>query len=240
MNIINIIKPIEIDIYNIRNERQKINNELAIKRIQERNLNKDINNEEYKRILSELLKYNKTEKDLLDDCDDNIILLIILAGRISINASRQGTKDELLQIDTCNITLNKLGISMNKLSVNSYRPTKDGQILTNNDIKKNKISLNDCLKSFDAKISGKINGWVFAKIVIGNGGHQDNVFEEAYILCEWIIKYSILSDIYIILIDTDLMNKFNELKKRFNLIENLIIGNHIEVQQYFIDKYNHN
>lgn len=30
-----IIRPIEIDIYNIRNERQKINNELAMKRIQE-------------------------------------------------------------------------------------------------------------------------------------------------------------------------------------------------------------
>jgi hypothetical protein len=85
----NIIKPIEIDIYNIRNERQKINNEIAMKRIKERNFNKDINNEEYKRILLELSKYNKTEKELLDECNDNIILLIILASRISINASRQ-------------------------------------------------------------------------------------------------------------------------------------------------------
>jgi uncharacterized membrane protein len=58
-----IIRPIEIDIYNIRNERQKINNELAMKRIQERILNKDINNEEYKRILLELSKFNKTEND---------------------------------------------------------------------------------------------------------------------------------------------------------------------------------
>jgi hypothetical protein len=235
----NIIKPIEIDIYNIRNERQKINNEIAMKRIKERNFNKDINNEEYKRILLELSKYNKTEKELLDECNDNIILLIILASRISINASRQGVKDELLQIDTCNITCNKFDISMDKLTVNSYRPTKDGLILNNNDIKKNKISLNDCLKSFDAKLNGKINGWVFAKIVIGNGGHQDNVFEEAYILCEWIIKYSIISDLFIILIDTNLINKFNDLKKKFNNIENLIIGNHIEIQQYFIDKYNH-
>ena len=234
-----IVKPIIIDIYNIRNERQKINNEIAIKRIQEKNFNKDINNEEYKRILSELSKFNKTEKELLDQCNDNIILLIILAGRISINASRQGTKDELLQIDTCNITCNKVGICMDKLTVNAYRPTKDGNILNNNDIKKNKISLNDCLKSFDAKLSGKINGWVFAKIVIGNGGHQDNVFEEAYILCEWVKKYSIISDLYILLIDTDLTIKFNDLKKEFNDIENLIIGNHIEIQQYFIDKYNH-
>lgn len=62
MNIINTIEPIKIDIYNIRNERQKINNELAIKRIRERNLTKDINNQEYKRILSELLIYNKLKK----------------------------------------------------------------------------------------------------------------------------------------------------------------------------------
>ena len=41
----NLIKPIEIDIYNIRNERQKINNEKAMERIKERNFNKDINNE---------------------------------------------------------------------------------------------------------------------------------------------------------------------------------------------------
>jgi hypothetical protein len=236
----NLIKPIEIDIYNIRNERQKINNEKAMERIKERNLNKDINNEEYKRILLELAKFDKSEKDLLDECNDNIILLVLLAGRISINASRQGTKDELLQIDTCNITCSKFGITMDKLSVNSYRPTKNGLILNNNDIKKNKITLNDCLKSFDAKLNGKINGWVFAKIVIGNGGHQDNVFEEAYILCEWVIKYSIITDVYIILIDTDLITKFNDLKKKFTNIENLIIGNHIEIQQYFIDKYNHN
>lgn len=51
----NIINPIVIDIYNIRNERQKINNELAMKRIKEKIFNKDINNEEYKRILSELV-----------------------------------------------------------------------------------------------------------------------------------------------------------------------------------------
>jgi hypothetical protein len=66
----NIISPIEIDIYNIRNERQKLNNELAMKRIQERILNKDINNEEYKRILLELSKFNKTENDLLDECNN--------------------------------------------------------------------------------------------------------------------------------------------------------------------------
>ena len=73
MSLNDFIKPIELDIYNIRNERQKINNKIAMIRIQERVFNKDINYEEYKRILFELSKYNKTEKELLDECNDNII-----------------------------------------------------------------------------------------------------------------------------------------------------------------------
>jgi vacuolar-type H+-ATPase subunit F/Vma7 len=78
---------------------------------------------------------------------------------------------------------------------------------------------------------------IFAKIVIGSGGHQDNVFEEASTLCEWIIKFSDKNDIYIILIDTDLLHKFDRLKENYSNIDNLIIGNHIEIQQYFIDNY---
>ena len=42
INKMNIINPIAIDISNIRNERQKINNELAMNRIKERIFNKDI------------------------------------------------------------------------------------------------------------------------------------------------------------------------------------------------------
>jgi len=39
------------------------------------------------------------------------------------------------------------------------------------------------LKSFDAKISGIINGWIFAKITYTNGGHQDNVFVRSSSIC---------------------------------------------------------
>ena len=84
--------------------------------------------------------------------------------------------------------------------------------MINTDIKKRNIDLSECLKSFDGKITGLISGWIFAKIVIGSGGHQDNVFEEANNLCEWIIKFSDINDIYIILIDTDLKIKFDKLK----------------------------
>lgn len=222
--------PIKIDIFNIRYERQKYNNQLAINRIKERNLTKDINILEYKKVLLELECINKTEIDLFNECDTNLILLNILAGRIAIKASRQGIKDEIIQIDICNLTSSKYSIYIEKLPNNLYRPTKYGEILTN-------IELNDCLKSFDAKITGKINGWLFAKIVIGKGGHQDNVFEETYNLCEWIIKFGNINDIYIILIDTNLEIKFNKLKEKYSNISNIIIGNHIDIQQYFIDNY---
>lgn len=102
------IKPISIDIFNIRQERQKNNNNIAIRKIQECNI---------------------TEKQLLDECKNNIILTSVLAGRIAINASRQGIKDEIIQLDTLNITSSKLGINIIKLSSNLYRPTKYGEIL---------------------------------------------------------------------------------------------------------------
>ena len=181
------ITPIIIDIFNIRQERQKYNNNIALKRLQDCNLTKDINIEEYKRVLTELDNFNITEKELLKECKNNIILLSVLSGRIAINASRQGIKDEIIQLDTLNITSSKFNIYIEKLSPNLYRPTKYGEILINTDIKKRNIDLSECLKSFDGKITGLISGWIFAKIVIGSGGHQDNVFEEANNLCEWII-----------------------------------------------------
>ena len=70
-----------------------------------------------------------------------------------------------------------------------------------------------------------------------NGGHQDNVFEELYTFCEWIIKYSKNDDKYIILLDTNLIEKSNGLKKKYNEYKNIIIGNHVEIQKYFIDNY---
>lgn len=76
-----------------------------------------------------------------------------------------------------------------KLNVKDFRPTKDGSIIDDKAMKLLQNKKSDCLKSFDGKISGKIDGWIFAKVVIGNGGHQDNVFEEADVFCKWIQEY---------------------------------------------------
>ena len=227
------ILSIKLNILNLRNERQKINDILAFQSIQKCDLTKNINLKALKRITNEL---DITKEQLLKECHHNIISCKLLARNISINSSRQGIKDEEIQLTTCNITSVKCGIYITKLNTNEFRPTKCGKIITN-DFYKKYANKNDCLKSFDAKLSGKINGWVFAKVIIGNGGHQDNAFEEAYILCDWVIKNSKKEEYFIILIDTNLIVKLTKLIKKYININNIIIGNHIYIQNYFIDNY---
>jgi hypothetical protein len=238
-NVINMqpIKPIEIDIMSIRTNRQNENNLLAYNSIIKKDLTNNINKEEYKRVLQELDRLNIKEDGLLEECRTNIITATLLSSRISINASRQGSKDEQLQLDVCKTTFSKCGIFLNNLSSTSFRPTKIGEIVDNSELKKGRVKKEDCLKSFDANFSGKINGWVFAKIVIGSGGHQDNVFEEAYTFCDWVLQYGIEKEIYIVLLDTNLTEKYNDLIKKYERHPNLLIGNHIKVQKYIIDNY---
>jgi hypothetical protein len=233
-----IIKPIpiQLNMFDLRNERQKINNLSAIESIKKCDLSKNINLRELDRILRyELL--NTTKEELLDECKNNHMMTTILGGRLAINASRQGTKDEELQINTCNITSSKCGVIIEKLTSTAFRPTKSGEVVSNKQFKEKNLSKNDCLKSFDAKISGKVNGWIFAKVVIGDGGHQDNVFEEAHLFCEWVITYGNKEELFVVLVDTNLYSKFHELREKYKNVSNILIGNHIEIQQHFIDYY---
>jgi hypothetical protein len=226
--------PIVLDIEKLRDGRQRINNMLAFDSIQKKDLTKNVNVKEFERVQTEM---EMTREELYDKCIHDSKFGKLLSMCVSINASRQGTKDEELQIQTCSITTEKCGITIKKLNTIDFRPTKTGKIITNKEFKQNDISKNDCLKSFDAKITGKKNGWVYAKVVFGNGGHQDNVFEETHTFCEWVLQYGEKSELFVILIDTNLTAKFDELKEKYTNIDNLVIGNHITVQQYFIDNY---
>jgi len=118
------IKPIEIDIVSIRLNRQNENIMLANTSITSKDLTKNINKEEYKRVLQELQRVNISEDELLDECRNNIMSTTLLAGRISINASRQGSKDEQLQLEVCSKTFSKCGIVLYNLSSTSFRPKK--------------------------------------------------------------------------------------------------------------------
>ena len=101
------ILSIKLNILNLRNERQKINDILAFQSIQKCDLTKNINLKALKRITNEL---DITKEQLLKECHHNIISCKLLARNISINASRQGIKDEEIQLTTCNITSVKCGI----------------------------------------------------------------------------------------------------------------------------------
>ena len=226
------LRIIELDCKILRKERQKLNNLLVFEDIKSNNinsLNKNINNVELNRVLKEL---NISREELIKLCQENEIMNKILSGRISKNASRQGTKDEELILTTCNIISSKFGINIENLPAKTWRPTKCGKIL--------KITTRktyEYLKSFDGRITGKMNGWIFAKVCIGCGGHQDNVLEEVNTFCEWVNNYKYLykKDIFVVLIDTDL--NINEIKNKYSNISQLLIINHIEFQKYIIENY---
>tara|TARA_B110000211_G_scaffold234646_1_gene305332 strand:+ start:6333 stop:6995 length:663 start_codon:yes stop_codon:yes gene_type:complete len=218
--------------------RQRINNEAVFQSIRGGNMplfRKNINTKEFVRVL---LEVDMSEQCLLDRCRADTTLNRVLSGRISKNASRQGISDEETQLKSCTQTAAQLGITITNLSSIAYRPTKSGDIISRAQMKQRNIPKDACLKSFDGKISGAIDGWIFAKIVYGSGGHQDNVFEEADILGNWVDTYQReCNDIFVILIDTDLDTKLQCLKKKYQSVSNLFIGNHVEFQEYLIATY---
>lgn len=232
-NLTTNIKPIKIDYKNARVDRQKLNDKYVFDAIKnKKDINKYANINELNRVLKNIAI---TRDELLNKCENDDILTSILAGRISKKASRQGCKDEDVQIQVCSYIANKKNINITKLGCSDYRPTKDGKIVSKKEMKNQKITKDMCLKSFDAKITGLINGWIFAKVVFGNGGHQDNVFIEADNICEWVSSYRKNdNDIYVILIDTD--KDIQYLKNKYKSIKNILIVNHYEFQDYLINK----
>lgn len=229
-------KPVIIDFSNIREERQKFNNNIVYNIIKNKKiteLKKNCNEKELNRILSD---YKISLEELIEECNKNELLAKMTSGRISKLASRQGSNDEAYQIQACNETSNKYCITINQLPNDALRPCKDGTIINKEQFKK--ISdKNSCLKSFDAEITGIMQGYLFAKVVYGSGGHQDNVFEEAYTFADWVKNFGDPELMYVLLIDTDLMTKFEQLKIKASEQKNLLVFNHIDFQQYIIDNY---
>jgi len=222
-----MFSPTILNFQDIRSKRQHFNDHAVYQDLKQKKINKNVNMEAYKRTInaSEI-----SEEHFLKKCQDDDVFARVVSVGISIKASRQGSKDENLQIMTVNETVSKFGINVKSLSKDAFRPTKSGEILSKKELTKQQVSKNDCYKSFDGIINGKINGWIFAKIVFGEGGHQDNVFEEADALCNWIIQYD-KTEYFIILIDTNLDAKFDALRSKYQPRQNIFIGNHITIQE---------
>jgi hypothetical protein len=232
------ISPVRICCKNIRLMRQKETNNRIVRSIMSNDIltfKAHSNEKEVARVLDEL---ECDISSLFAECKENVRMAKIFAGRVAKKSTRQGSKDEETQLKVCGETSKKLGITITNLSSTAYRPTKSGEIITKEDMKAKRIGKDECLKSFDAKISGRVNGWVFAKVVYGSGGHQDNVFEEADTLCEWVCKYkSDTGELFVVLIDTDLDRKLTVLKEKYSSHENILIADHYNFQEYLIAKY---
>tara|TARA_B100000900_G_C20581342_1_gene717676 strand:+ start:35 stop:865 length:831 start_codon:yes stop_codon:yes gene_type:complete len=233
---------IEIDCGNLRKDRQENNNNiikslLLKENISETELKGYCNDKELDRLLNEIINVEPdfTFEKFIKKCLEDKIFCTTVAGRISINASRQGGTDEKYIVDKCNETTSKYGVNINNMDNSSLRPLKGSPILVSKkDLKEKKYSKDDCLKSFDYIISGRKEGYVFAKVCYGSGGGQDGVFIESNYFGEWASEYGEDGKYYCILIDTDQADKFNNLKNKFINDNKVFVVDHKDLQRLLI------
>jgi hypothetical protein len=225
------------NIVKTRLERQEYNNKLAFDAIKLNAKNPDKNNIN-KKALDRLLTYTnyKNIDELIKDRKNyEKIILELSSLYIAKNASRQGTKDENIQLENINI-LQKFDIIIEKDG--KYKPIKGGGI------RKSDKKQIDELKSIDfvIKYKKKIIGYITAKTTSGRGGHQDNVLDEIKQFCEWsLIQIQNNNKIYIVLYDNQNISKlFNDIKKK-DKTKNLIFTDTKNFKDdflsYFTDVY---
>lgn len=224
----------QIDVSLLRKNNQILNYDRIYEILKSKNLNvlrKECNIEELGRVASYL---NLSESEILDKAESDEYFRRLIAMKVSKLATRQGLKLEAIILNGMNETTSKYGISIKSLSSNALRPVRDGGIITGKELKKKGMNKNfDTLKSIDGIIEGKVNGYIFAKVMTGGqGGHQDNVIREAKEFLEW-AKKEPKDMIYIVLIDGDGEHKsLVELKN--HTTENVWLCDHVQAQKKLI------
>jgi hypothetical protein len=118
------------------------------------------------------------------------------------------------------------------------RPTKNGVIINEQYMTKKTIPTDECWKSFDGEITGKIKGYISAKVAFGSGGHQDNVFNELDDLANWWREFKKnTQEVLVLMIETDLDYKVDCLIEKYKHNNNIIIANHYSFQEFIINNY---
>jgi len=265
------IKFFGLDVAKLRPDRQRANNKKARSFLegQGNTEQKVINEDEEKRILNELKDLKNSSESLVDLLaeikekrnPDQLIEIItrLLSRSISINASRQGTLDEITQLNRLDedfMAANELPFRLlnpktHKNLVEEMVPVLKGGLMTRKEFKKKfKNNKNtSALKSFDAELwyLNECVGYVFAKVVVGKGGHQDNVFYEARGVMSWFEKEQeqdrLKEKLLVLLIDYDKKSeeKFKELYNNAANTgnENIWVVNTRSFQQKIISMMEH-
>jgi hypothetical protein len=217
------------DVADLRSERQKYNNYIIAEELNKNSpsyseLVKIANDKAIDRLLDELdFDYD----DLLTECANSIVFSKTVAIAIAKNASRQGKKDESFIIDGVATEMKKYNYNIRCCGVDELRPCKNGKIMTKKEFKKENLNKDiHALKSIDGIFDGPKSGYIFAKIVIGAGGHQDNVLHEMNQYIEWAKEFGQEDKIYVMLIDGE---EFASLKEKQT--DNIWVVNHIEFQE---------
>jgi len=211
----------------LRVHRQTKNYDLAI----ESNFNiAHINSKAMQRVSNFV---GRPQKELIADVAKDEFTAKLLAMIVSLNASRQGTKDEGMVIEGVAGALSLSGVSIRKLSVDEKIPIRGTpQILSRKEARRDYDKI-DLLKSFDffgqiEETNQKIFG--FAKICLGSGGHQDNVYHETREVVDWCREFGAKENLYVFMIDTnDKSGKFDRLETEVH--KNIWMCNHRTFQQ---------
>lgn len=220
-----------------RNERQEHNNKLSYDAIKlnpkKLNNNLSINDKALNRLLI-YANYNNLDEMIKDKNNHEEIIIKISALYIAKNASRQGTKDENLQLE-----------NINKLQEHNITIIKDGKQkpIKGGGIRKSGKKQVDELKSIDFVIKYKTDeiGYITAKVTSGGGGHQDNVLDEITQFCDWSLiqhQNDKQPKVYVVLYDCINTSKlFDNIKKTHKNV-NLIITNTDKFKNDFLNWFN--
>lgn len=205
----------------IREERQNFNDRVAEQSLTEGNRKDGLNLKALERYLS---RENLTRQDIARRCKKDALYARTVASLLSIQASRQGSKDEDFVLQGIHEYVKNFGYQIESIPNTQARPIRGGGIAENVRIKDNEDKY---LKSIDGLIwrGDYCFAYVFAKVVVGVGGHQDNVKREALEFLEWATQDDTV-DRYVVLIDGE---DYGALKVYDN--DKIWIVNHIELQE---------
>lgn len=218
----------------LRKDRQVRNNEKCANSF----FKECVNKEEKRRTFDYLLKEGifGSEDEILSKMKSDPAFKIVMGRLCSTNSSRQGTKDEALVIMGIKDVLEPrlTGFKIDNLKVNEKVPIRStGEVMSRKKAKKLKYSKTEMLKSFD--FEGKVGGRSFygsAKVLVGKGGHQDNVVHEASDLLRWLKIHRKEDCFYFLLLDFENHDtKDIEQLKKTNDMNNVFICDHIEMQK---------
>lgn len=185
----------------------------------------------------EILEYFPCdEKTLSKKCKNNSDMSKAIAMIASKLATRQGGNLEHVILEGIDSYVSKYGVRVKCLSNTAIRPLRSGGIITEDMMKVKKLVKKvDTLKSIDALITGRLDGYIFAKVLTGKGGgHQDNVLIEAHNFIDW-AKNENKDNLYVVLIDGDHLHpELPKLMERDS--KNIWICDHKQFQKRIIQK----